>query len=115
MARSSIHAAMTSPADRTAIVMGTASTTRLGFASECNRHEMPIEARDVLVTDVPLLSKREIDCLRCTAMGARDYEIANALAISRSTVRFHLRNACRKLTSSNRCAAIYSAAKLDII
>ncbi len=63
----------------------------------------------------PRLSPRETECLRHMAMGASDDAIAQAMAIQKCTVRFHLNNVFRKLASRNRCAAIYRAAKLDII
>lgn len=62
-----------------------------------------------------LLSSREVECLGNAAMGLTDIHVAQILGITRSTVRFHLRNACRKLGVTNRSAAIYRAAKADYI
>jgi DNA-binding CsgD family transcriptional regulator len=61
------------------------------------------------------LSPREIQCLRLTAFGESDEAIAAALALSKSTVRFHLKNVCRKLDVNHRRSAIYKAAKTGII
>lgn len=61
------------------------------------------------------LSPRELECLSMTAMGASDADVASRIAISESTVRFHLRNAARKLSASCRREAIYVAAKLNLI
>lgn len=61
------------------------------------------------------LSERERECLLMTATGASDADVASRIAISESTVRFHLRNAARKLAVGSRREAIYLAAKLDLI
>lgn len=61
------------------------------------------------------LSPREIQCLRLTAFGQSDEAIAAVLALSKSTVRFHLKNVCRKLDVNHRRSAIYKAAKTGII
>lgn len=61
------------------------------------------------------LSPRERECLLMTAMGVSDADVASCIAISESTVRFHLRNAARKLSAGGRRQAIYLAAKLDLI
>ena len=61
------------------------------------------------------LSPRERECLFMTAKGASDADVASRIAISESTVRFHLRNAARKLSAGSRREAIYLAAKLDLI
>lgn len=61
------------------------------------------------------LSEREISCLRLSALGVGDEEISRKLQISRCTVRFHLRNVCRKLFVNSRRHAIYVAAKRSII
>lgn len=61
------------------------------------------------------LSQREVECLRMAATGLTDCSAAQAMGIKRSTVRFHLHNACRKLGATNRSAAIYRAAKINCI
>ncbi len=61
------------------------------------------------------LSRRELDCLLLTAFGQSDADVASSIYISESTVRFHLRNAARKLAVSGRREAIYRAAKLGLI
>lgn len=52
------------------------------------------------------LSPREVDCLRWVAQGKTNWEIATILDISENTVRFHLKNAFRKLDASTRGAAV---------
>jgi DNA-binding CsgD family transcriptional regulator len=61
------------------------------------------------------LSPRERECLLMTATGASDADVASRISISESTVRFHLRNAARKLSACCRREAIYLAAKSNLI
>lgn len=52
------------------------------------------------------LSEREVAILECLASGHSDTQIADAMAISASTVRFHLGNVFEKLGARNRCHAV---------
>jgi DNA-binding CsgD family transcriptional regulator len=52
------------------------------------------------------LSERELVVLECLASGHSDTEIAARMAISESTVRFHLGNVFEKLGARNRCHAV---------
>lgn len=52
------------------------------------------------------LSEREVALLECLASGHSDTQIADAMAISSSTVRFHLGNVFNKLGARNRCHAV---------
>ena len=61
------------------------------------------------------LTDREIDCLSLTAIGKTLEEAAIILTLSSSTVRFHLRNACRKLGAANRMQAVSKAAYLGLL
>jgi DNA-binding CsgD family transcriptional regulator len=61
------------------------------------------------------LTDREIDCLSLAAIGKTLEESAIILALSSSTVRFHLRNACRKLGAANRMQAVSKAAYLGLL
>lgn len=54
----------------------------------------------------PSLSQREIAILECLASGLGDTQIADAMSISASTVRFHLGNVFEKLGARNRCHAV---------
>lgn len=54
----------------------------------------------------PGLSQREHVTLECLASGHSDTQIADALSISESTVRFHLGNVFDKLGARNRCHAV---------
>lgn len=55
---------------------------------------------------LPRLSVRELSALECLANGHSDTEIADIMAISESTVRFHLGNVFDKLGARNRCHAV---------
>ncbi|MGW0761995.1 response regulator transcription factor [Streptomyces sp. NPDC002814] len=52
------------------------------------------------------LTHRELDVLRCVALGLTTPEIAEQLVVSRSTVRKHLENAFGRLGVSSRTAAV---------
>jgi DNA-binding CsgD family transcriptional regulator len=52
------------------------------------------------------LSDRELECMRWIAAGKTDWEIGMILAISSSTVRFHVDNARRKLDALTRPQAV---------
>ncbi|MFN3259513.1 MAG: LuxR family transcriptional regulator [Pikeienuella sp.] len=50
----------------------------------------------------PVLSPRELECLKWTAEGMTSDEIADRLSLSPATVNYHLNKAIRKLEASNR-------------
>ncbi|MEP7186599.1 MAG: LuxR C-terminal-related transcriptional regulator [Rhodanobacter sp.] len=52
------------------------------------------------------LSEREVAILECLASGHSDTQIADTMAISASTVRFHMGNVFEKLGARNRCHAV---------
>ncbi len=76
-----------------------------------------VEARqDMRPPAVPqALTRREVQCLRWAAAGKTDHEIGSILALSMSTVRFHLRNASGKLGGTGRAQSIQIAAGLGYI
>lgn len=61
------------------------------------------------------LSPREKEVLQCIAKGMTDQEIADALSISKSTVKTHTRRIYGKLLVSNRTKAIAVANKYGLI
>ncbi|MBW8815995.1 MAG: LuxR family transcriptional regulator [Caulobacterales bacterium] len=61
------------------------------------------------------LTRREIQCLKWAAAGKTDAEIAEIVAISLATVRFHVANAARKLSAGGRAQAVQRAAALGYI
>jgi LuxR family transcriptional regulator len=61
------------------------------------------------------LTPREIEVLQWTADGKSSPEIGDILALSNSTVVFHMANAMRKLNASSRTAAAVKAAMLGLL
>lgn len=61
------------------------------------------------------LTRREIQCLKWAALGKTDSEIAEIVQISAPTVRFHLKNAARKLRVVGRSQAVREAAALGYV
>ncbi|MGF1535471.1 MAG: LuxR C-terminal-related transcriptional regulator [Elainellaceae cyanobacterium] len=57
-----------------------------------------------------VLSDREQEILALLGQGRRDRDIAEALHISQSTVKFHINNSITKLKAKNRYQAVYEAA-----
>lgn len=60
-------------------------------------------------------TRREIQCLKWAAAGKTDNEIAQIMAVSVPTIRFHLTNASRKLGVSGRAQTIRLATTLGYI
>lgn len=63
----------------------------------------------------PNLTRREVECLRWASRGKTNEEIALILDVTRSTVRFHIRNASEKLDAVNRDQTVYKAAQLGYL
>lgn len=61
------------------------------------------------------ITRREAQCLKWAAAGKTDAEIGIILALSVSTVRFHLRNAAAKLGAGGRAHAIQLASSLGYV
>lgn len=61
------------------------------------------------------VSKREVDVLYWVLEGKTDDEIATILALSKATVKFHIRKATEKLGSSNRITAALKALKSGLL
>ncbi|GHE72578.1 hypothetical protein GCM10019059_35250 [Camelimonas fluminis] len=61
------------------------------------------------------LTPREWECLRLTAQGYREREVAEICSVSTTTVRFHLDNVVRKLGASTRTHAVALAAQLGML
>lgn len=55
------------------------------------------------------LTGRELECLHWASVGKTSWEIGVILGISERTINFHIQNACRKLQSRGRQAAISAA------
>jgi DNA-binding CsgD family transcriptional regulator len=73
------------------------------------------EVKDTEPDGTADLSAREIDCLHWAAAGRSNPEIAEALSVSQNTVRFHMKNAYRKLQVSSRVMAVARAREIGVI
>ncbi len=56
--------------------------------------------------DTPKLTARELECMQWVGLGKTDWEIAQVLGISASTVHFHVEGAKKKLGLSSRAEAV---------
>ncbi|ABS63291.1 regulatory protein LuxR [Parvibaculum lavamentivorans DS-1] len=61
------------------------------------------------------LTQREWDCLRLTAQGYREADVAEMNGIAATTVRYHLDNAVAKFGARNRAHAAAIAAQLGLV
>lgn len=64
---------------------------------------------------VPVMSKRELECLRLTANGLTSEEIAAALKLSVHTANQYLTNSTHKLNAVNRIHAVAKALRCGLI
>lgn len=67
------------------------------------------------VSDLPTMSRREIECLRLTANGLTSEEIATALGLSVHTANQYLTNTTHKLDAVNRIHAVAKALRNGLI
>ncbi len=63
----------------------------------------------------PALTEREADILTWVARGKSSWDISVILGISEDGVKFHIRNACRKLGASSRVYAVTKAITMHLI
>lgn len=63
----------------------------------------------------PVLSRREVACLRWASGGKTNNEIGLILGLSQGTVRFHIRNASIKLDAVNRDQTVFKASQLGYL
>ena len=75
----------------------------------------PPAGRSVDLSSGPALSAREIDCLHWAASGKSNPEIASILTVSPNTIRFHMKNAYRKLNAPSRLLAVDKARAMGLI
>jgi DNA-binding CsgD family transcriptional regulator len=64
---------------------------------------------------MPVVSKRELECLKLTANGMTSEQIAAALKLSVHTANQYLTNSTQKLNAANRVHAVAKALKLGLI
>lgn len=65
--------------------------------------------------NMPVLTKRELECLRWLAEGKTNWEISKILSISERTVIFHINNCMSKLDAKNRVQVVTNAIRAKII
>lgn len=73
-------------------------------------HQVLQTQRPRLAPATPMLSERERQVMTLLAAGQRDRAIAQALFVSESTVKFHIKNSLAKLKAKNRYQGVYQAA-----
>lgn len=67
------------------------------------------------VLEPPLLTPREIECLRWTMEGKTAWELASILGITERTAIFHVGNATLKLACASKHQAVIKALRLGLI
>lgn len=85
-----------------------------GFDSRTVR----VMRRTLATGNVPLpaeVSARELQVARLIGAGRSNREIGEALAITESTVKFHVRNLMRKLGAARRAEVVYEATKRGLL
>lgn len=63
----------------------------------------------------PALTDREREVVRLIAEGLTNREIGEAIFVSESTVKFHVRNVMRKLDVHHRAEVAYAASRLGLL
>jgi DNA-binding CsgD family transcriptional regulator len=63
----------------------------------------------------PQLTVREMEILQWTAEGKSAWEIGQILSVSEVTVKFHIRNVCRKFDSRSKHQAVLKAMSLGML
>jgi DNA-binding NarL/FixJ family response regulator len=61
------------------------------------------------------LTDREVDVIKYVAKGLSNKQIASAMFISESTIKFHLQNASKKLNAHRRAEIVHRAAAAGLI
>ena len=65
--------------------------------------------------ETPTLTEREREVVRLIAEGLTNREIGQAIFVSESTVKFHVRNVMRKLDVHHRAEVAYAASRLGLL
>jgi DNA-binding NarL/FixJ family response regulator len=63
----------------------------------------------------PALTEREREVVRLIAEGLTNREIGEAIFVSESTVKFHVRNVMRKLDVHHRAEVAYAGSRLGLL
>ncbi|KWF80453.1 hypothetical protein WL93_24085 [Burkholderia diffusa] len=83
--------------------------TNAGLQVEQVLQPAPAMPAHLVTAATESLSARELDIVRCLALGLSNKHIASQLHISEPTVKFHLRNINSKLGAQNRTHAVFIA------
>jgi DNA-binding CsgD family transcriptional regulator len=70
---------------------------------------------NISVSDLPRLTRRELDVLSWTAQGKTAWEVSVILGMSEKTVNFHLGNAMRKLQVTSKHQAVLKCVAAGIL
>lgn len=77
--------------------------------SECLAPDAGAGGSYVMASDSPELTASQREVLRHVAGGASNARIGRRMGVSEDTVKWHLKQAFRRLGVSNRCAAVTAA------
>ena len=72
-------------------------------------HEQKVQKKTEPETPNMVLTEKERDVLSWVAQGKTDCQIGDLLAMSTSTVDYHMRNILKKLDANNRILAVVKA------
>lgn len=61
------------------------------------------------------ITSREQECLQWVAEGKTSSEVGEILQLTKDTIDFHIKNACRKLAAVNRTQAIAKAFRIGVL
>ena len=78
-------------------------------------HQMALGEVSIEIESLPVLSPRELECLKWTAAGKAHTEIAIILNLSEHTVRSYLKDARTKLDSVTLAQAVSKASSLGLL
>lgn len=87
----------------------------LSTAMQAHDRAMVLSAGQTARQQDPVLSPREIECLKWAAEGKTTEEIASAISISAATVNYHIGKVTTKLAAANRHHAAIIAIRLNLI
>lgn len=87
-----------------------ATGASLAWSAHC---EWP-DLRRVIFELRTRLTEREVECLRCAAMGLTQAQISESMKCSPRTTRFHLENAMSKLGAESSIVAVQRALLLGL-
>ena len=85
------------------------------FASHAQDAALRILLPSTPERDIPLLTPRELECLRWTMEGKTAWELGNILGISEQTAARHVNNATQKLGCVNKVQAAVKALRMNLI